>query len=149
MSVSKPAEQEHLMDRPGYLIKLAQAALHAEMTRALQAHDATISQYAVLTALAEEPGQSNAELARRAFITPQSMNENLRELERRGWIARRPHPTHGRIQQIQLTDPGRTTQRECDLVVKAVEERMLADLDAGQRRGLTVALQACIKALNI
>jgi DNA-binding MarR family transcriptional regulator len=137
------------MDRPGYLIKLAQAALHAEMARVLQAHDATLAQYAVLTALAKEPGQSNAELARRAFITPQSMNENLRELERRGWIARRPHPTHGRIQQIELTDAGLATQQECDNVVKGIEERMLADLDAGQRRSLIDALQACINALNV
>jgi DNA-binding MarR family transcriptional regulator len=135
-------------DRPGYLIKLAQAALNANMTRALHEHGVTLTQFAVLTALAEEPGLSNAELARRAFITPQSMNENLRELERRLWITRSRHPTHGRILQIELTEEGRTTLQACDATAAVIEQRMLAELDPGQRHELAMALRACIAALN-
>jgi DNA-binding MarR family transcriptional regulator len=135
-------------DRPGYLIKLAQAALHAHMTRALHEHGVTITQFAVLTALADEPGLSNAELARRAFITPQSMNENLRELEQRTWVTRSPHPTHGRIVQFELTEDGRTTLQACDATVTVIEERMLAELDSGERRQLATALRTCIAALN-
>ena len=70
-----------VMDRPGYLLKRAQAALHAGMAGALREHGATLAQYAVLTALDEEPGLSNAGLARRAFVTPQTMNQVLLELE--------------------------------------------------------------------
>ena len=135
-------------DRPGYLIKRAQAALNAHMARALHEHGVTITQFAVLTALAEEPGLSNAELARRAFITPQSMNENLRELEQRIWVTRSRHPTHGRILQIELTEEGRTTLRACDATVTVIEQRMLAGLDPGQRRQLATALRTCIDALN-
>jgi DNA-binding MarR family transcriptional regulator len=139
---------ETAVDRPGYLIKRAQAALHAAMAGALHERGATLSQYAVLTALAEEPGLSNAELARRAFITPQSMNENLRELEQRGWVARRRHPTHGRILQAELTDQGRETLQTCEHAVALIEERMLAELDHGQRGELISALRACITALT-
>ena len=67
---------------PGYLLKRAQAALNAAMAGALRGHGATLSQYAVLTALDEEPGLSNAGLARRSFVTPQTMNQVLRELEK-------------------------------------------------------------------
>jgi DNA-binding MarR family transcriptional regulator len=135
-------------DRPGYLIKRAQAALNAHMARALHEHGVTITQFAVLTALAEEPGLSNAELARRAFITPQSMNENLRELEQRTWVTRSRHPTHGRILQIELTEEGRATLQTCDATVTVIEQRMLAELDPGQRRQLATALRTCIAALN-
>jgi DNA-binding MarR family transcriptional regulator len=135
-------------DRPGHLIKQAQAALHAQMARALHEHGVTMAQFAVLAALAEEPGLSNAELARRAFITPQSMNENLRELEGRSWIRRSRHPAHGRILQIQLTEEGQATLQACDAAVTVIEQHMLADLDAGQRRELASALRACIAALN-
>ena len=135
-------------DRPGYLIKLAQAALNAHMARALHEQGVTITQFAVLTALAEEPGLSNAELARRAFITPQSMNENLRELEQRAWVTRSRHPTHGRILQIELTEEGRATLQACDTTVTVIEQRMLAELDPGQRRQLASALRSCIAALN-
>ncbi len=96
-------------DRPGYLLKRAQAALHAAMAGALREHGATVTQYAVLTALDEEPGLSNADLARRAFVTPQTMNQVLRELEQRHWVIRHPHPGHGRILQTDLTPAGRST----------------------------------------
>jgi DNA-binding MarR family transcriptional regulator len=146
--VSAAHQPQAADDRPGYMIKRAQAALNARMARALHEHGVTITQFAVLTALAEEPGLSNAELARRAFVTPQSMNENLHELEQRSWVTRSRHPTHGRILQIDLTDEGRATLRACDATVTVIEQRMLAGLDAGQRRDLGMALRACIAALS-
>lgn len=146
--MSDPHQPQNAADRPGYLIKKAQAVLNAHMTRALHEHGVTLTQFAVLTALAEEPGLSNADLARRAFITPQSMNENLRDLEQRRWITRSRHPTHGRILRIDLTDEGRATLRACDATVTVIEQRMLADLDSGQRRQLATGLRACIAALN-
>jgi DNA-binding MarR family transcriptional regulator len=135
-------------DRPGYLIKQAQAALNAQMARALHEYGVTLAQFAVLTALAEEPGLSNAELARRAFITPQSMNENLREIEGRTWIRRSRHPAHGRILQIELTEEGYATLQACDAAVTVIEQHMLAELDPEQRRQLSSALRTCIAALN-
>ena len=135
-------------ERPGFLIKQAQTALHAEMARAVAAHAATVSQYAVLSALDQEPGLSNAQLARRAFITPQSMSENLRELEQRAWVTRRGHPGHGRILQAELTEQGHDVLRRCEAAVTAIEERMLAGLDPGQRRDLVAALRACVPALD-
>jgi DNA-binding MarR family transcriptional regulator len=135
-------------ERPGFLIKQAQTALHAEMARALAAHDATVSQYALLSALDQEPGLSNAQLARRAFITPQSMSENLRELEQRAWVTRRRHPGHGRILQAELTEQGHDVLRRCEAAVTVIEEGMLAGLDPGQRRDLAAALRACVTALD-
>jgi len=139
---------ENTADRPGYLIKRAQAALNAQMTRALHQHGVTLAQFAALTALAEEPGLSNAELARRAFITPQSMNENLRELEQRAWVTRSHHPTHGRIRQTELTEQGHATLQACDAAVTLIEQRMLAELDPDERNQLAAALRTCIAALN-
>jgi DNA-binding MarR family transcriptional regulator len=148
--VSSPDRPENTVDRPGYLIKRAQAALHAAMAGALHERGGTtLSQFAVLTALIEEPGLSNAELARRAFITPQSMNENLRELEQRGWVTRRRHPTHGRILQTELTEQGRETLQDCNEAVAVIEDRMLAEFDQDRRRELTSALRACIAALSV
>jgi DNA-binding MarR family transcriptional regulator len=146
--VSGSRRPESTVDRPGYLMKRAQAALHAEMAQALHEHGVTLAQFAVLAALAEEPGLSNAELARRAFITPQSMNEILRLLEQRSWVTRSPHPGHRRILQTELSDEGRKTLRVCDAAVTVIEQRMLAGLDAGQRRQLVTALRACIAALD-
>jgi len=134
-------------ERPGWLLKRAQDALNAAMTAALREHGATLPEYAVLTALAEEPGLSNADLARRAFVTPQTMNQVLRELERRGWVGRHPHPGHGRILQAELTADGRRTLTACHRAVDAVEGRMLAGLDPAERRQLAADLRSCIDGL--
>jgi DNA-binding MarR family transcriptional regulator len=135
-------------ERPGWLLKRAQDALNAAMTAALGDFGATLPQYAVLTALAEEPGLSNADLARRTFVTPQTMNQVLRELEQRGWVSRHPHPGHGRILQAELTDGGRQTLTACHRVVDAVEGRMLAGLSPAERQQLAAGLRSCIDGLS-
>jgi DNA-binding MarR family transcriptional regulator len=69
-----------------------------------------------------------AGLARRAFVTPQTMNQVLRELEQKGWAARHPDPGHARILQADLTPAGHEKLRACHRAVNAVEEQMLAPL---------------------
>jgi hypothetical protein len=53
------------------------------MVDALAPHSLTVTEFAVLTALKDQPGLSNADLARRTFVTPQSMHAVLKELENR------------------------------------------------------------------
>ena len=90
----------------GYQLKRAQQALRAAMDEALRPQGLTTPQYAVLTALEAEAGLSGAELARRCFVTPQTMNEIVAGLEARGWVTRRRHAEHGRVLQTFLTDQG-------------------------------------------
>jgi len=131
-----------------YLLKRVQTGLHAELAGALREHCVTVAQWAVLTVLDEEPGLSNADLARRAFVTPQTMNQTLRELEARRWVTRRPHPGHGRIRQAGLTADGRAVLRTCHQAAGAIEERMLAGLGPEDRQQLEAALRSCIDALS-
>lgn len=133
---------------PGYLLKRAQDALHAAMSAVLREHGTTLPQYAALTALDEEPGLSNADLARRAFVTPQTMNQVLRELERKTWVERQPHPGNARILQAELTPGGRAALRACHQAVDAIHERMLSGLDAVGRQQLAAALRSCIDSLS-
>ena len=60
--------------RMGYELKRAQAALRAAMDEALRRHGLTVPQYACLELLDQRPGLTNAELARGAFVSRQSMN---------------------------------------------------------------------------
>jgi DNA-binding MarR family transcriptional regulator len=135
-------------DHPGYLLKRAQAALHAAMAGALREHGATLAQYAVLTAIDEEPGLSNADLARRAFVTPQTMNQVLRELERKEWVTRHPHPGNARILQADLNEAGRAALRACHRAVDGIEEQMLAPLTPDDRQRFATTLRACVEALS-
>jgi DNA-binding MarR family transcriptional regulator len=135
-------------DRVGYLIRRAQGALNAAMGAAVAEHGVSLSQYAVLVALDEEPGLSNADLARRAFVTPQTMNQVLRELEGRDLVVRRPHAVHGRVLQASLTPAGTTVLTACRRAADAVEVRMLAGLPAARQREVAAALRGFVEALT-
>src|SRR5215470_2842464 len=89
--------------RVGYLLQEAQHALRIALDRALQERGLTTPQYAVLSALDEEPGLSKADLARRAFVTPQTLNSIVVLLEHAGLVQRRPHAVHGRVLSTVLT----------------------------------------------
>jgi DNA-binding MarR family transcriptional regulator len=136
------------MGRVGYLIKRAQMVLHDAMADALGSHDLTVTQFAVLTGLDEEPGLSNADLARRAFVTPQSMHAVLQELERLQLVVRHPHPQHQRVLQAALTGAGRRTLTSAATAVDAIEEQMLRKLSGPTRSRLASALSSCIDSLT-
>jgi DNA-binding MarR family transcriptional regulator len=135
------------MARVGYLIKRAQMVLHDAMADALRSLDLTVTQYAVLIALDEEPGLSNADLARRTFVTPQSMNAVLHDLERLQLVVRNPHPQHQRVLQAALTGTGRRTLTSAAAAVDAIEEQMLRKLSSPARSRLASALHSCIDSL--
>ena len=93
--------------RFGYALKRAQQAMRTRMDRGLAPLGLNAPQYAVLAALEVEPGLSNADLARGAFVTPQTMQSMLAKLARASLIERRPDEIHGRIQRTELTPEGR------------------------------------------
>lgn len=135
-------------ERVGYLLKRVQAALRGGMDHALEAKGLTTPQYAVLSALEQEPEISSAELARRSFVTPQTMIRIVEILESLRLIRRKAHPTHGRVLMASLTPEGARLVTSCHAAVKAVEERMLRGLTAGERSALRALLARCAKALE-
>jgi DNA-binding MarR family transcriptional regulator len=116
------------MDDPlatiGFALKLAQHALRTHMDASLHEVGLTTPQFAVLTLLDVEPGASNAMLARRAFVTPQTMQAILVGLERTGLVSRTPHPEHGRVQTTALTAKGRDALEAATGIVAEVEARL-------------------------
>ena len=108
--------------RSGYLLRQAWNAFHGAMESALREHGLSGAQYAVLSVLARDPGMSGADLARACNTTPQAMNGVLATLERAGFVERRPHPTHGRILQVNLTDEGARRLEAATPAVRALEQ---------------------------
>ncbi len=117
------------------------------MDAGLREEGMTTPQYAALSVLGEEAGLSGAALARRCFVTPQTMNQILVKLEAAGMIERRPHPEHGRILSAYLTGKGVTRVSRAHGVVEAIEERMLAGLGRKERSRLLETLRGCVASL--
>ena len=83
--------------RIGYVVGRLDRALRREISALVAPHGLTVSKYTALSILCEKPGLSNAQLARRTYVTPQSMNEVLSSLEADGLIVRSPAANHGRV----------------------------------------------------
>jgi DNA-binding MarR family transcriptional regulator len=116
----------------GYLLRQAGAAHRLRMERALADVNVTPPQFMVLTMLVAYPGLSNADVARLAMLTPQTVSVIVANLLRTGAIARRPHAVHGRIQHIDVTDQGKALLKQCRSRVKSIEQEMLAGFDADE-----------------
>ncbi|CAO3426624.1 MarR family winged helix-turn-helix transcriptional regulator [Azospirillum endophyticum] len=125
----------------GYLLRQAAGAYRHRMDRALADLDVTSPQFAVMTMLNAYPGISNADIARLAMLTPQTVSVIVANLERAGTIRRLPHSVHGRILQIELTPSGLSLLRRCRERVQALEREVSEPLseadEAVVRRWLT------------
>lgn len=137
-----------LTRRLGYALKRAQHALRLRMDEALRDISLTTAQYAVLSAIEAQAGISSAQLARAAFVTPQTMQGILANLERDDIIARHPDPLHGRVLRSELTAHGRALLLKAHDAVGRVEALMLSSLGADTVASLGQALSKCADDLS-
>lgn len=131
----------------GYALKHAQSLLHLRMEEALRPLQLTVSHYSCLHRLRAEPGISAAALARRTFVTRQSMNVMLQQLIDRGLVTRPTEAESGRALPAALTPAGSAALDDAQVLVDEVEQRMLAGLSPSERVSLSVGLAACVGAL--
>lgn len=96
-----------LTDNILWLLKQAFYYSLTTINDAMRVHGVSTAQIGVLRQLANEPGLSGAELARRLLISPQGVQLALTALERRGLLERNPDPRHARILRSYLTSEGR------------------------------------------
>lgn len=114
--------------RTSYLVARLDRLIRARLTESLKPYGVSVPQYTVLSVLAHRPGLSNAQLARRSYISAQAMHQLVNGLEARDLIARRPSADHGRVQPAELTPAGRSLLAKCDESVAEVERRLFDSL---------------------
>ena len=124
--VPKKVEDEPKLS---YMIARVDRIISKHLTEHLKELEITLPQFTALSVLASKNNLSNAKLAERSFIKPQSANKILQDLLVNGWIEKKPDPTHGRRILITLTDSGIDKLNKCNEVVLKVEEKMLEGID--------------------
>lgn len=132
----------------GFALKLAQQALRTRLDSGLREIGLTTPQYAALTLLKNEAGASNAVLARRAFVTPQTMQAILVALERSSFILRTAHPEHGRVQKTELTAKGHDVLAAASGIVADSELRLRAASAPIDAQAVTAMLLRLADALR-
>lgn len=131
-----------------YLLRQAGAASRLSLERSLADVGVTPPQFVVLTMLKAYPGISGADLARLAFLTPQTIGVIVGNLEKAGAIARQKHPTHGRALRWVLTAKGEKRLAAARTRAHALEAKMSALLPKGAERAVRAWLAALATELT-
>lgn len=143
------------MDDPGrddasliYAVGRVNQGIRRAMRARLAEWELSVAEYTTLSVLAARPELSNAQLARRALVAPQSMLEILARLEERGLVERRIDPAHGRILRARLTRAGLALLSAADPRVQALQDEIFAGVPVAARRATLDAMRAAMANLS-
>jgi DNA-binding MarR family transcriptional regulator len=138
----------------GGLIGRAAQAWQLQASRALRPTGLTYAQYQLMAALQEDPGFTQAAVARQAGIDAMTASVVLRKLERRRLVARRASAADSRALLLTLTASGSAALAQAHALVMQAEAAFFisvgtqrAELAAvlgallGQRRRVRVAMR--------
>jgi DNA-binding MarR family transcriptional regulator len=123
-----------------YVIGRVEQGVRRELGARLEPLALSVPDVTTLSVLRGRSGLSNAQLARRALITPQAMLEVLASLERRGLVRRRADAANARIMRAELTASGRRVLARADGVIAGLEDELLAGVAPGAREQVRGAL---------
>ncbi|WP_435747350.1 MarR family winged helix-turn-helix transcriptional regulator [Microbacterium sp. PMB16] len=134
--------------RVSYAIGRLDRALTASMTVVLAENGITVAEFTALSILRDAPGLSNAQMARRTLVRPQSMIQVITSLERAGLIEREPSPHHSRVLKAAVTPLGRRVLKRCDKGVADLEARFLNGIAVDEQVSLRERLTECARLLS-
>lgn len=78
--------------------------------------------FSVLTLIAHNPGITSRQICAALDILPPNLVGMIKNLQKRGLIERRPHPTDRRAQGLHLTAPGKKLQRDAQATASSLEQ---------------------------
>jgi DNA-binding MarR family transcriptional regulator len=133
-------------DRLGHMVKSLEQELSGAKDAALRPMGLTVPQYSALLVIADTPGISGAELARRCLVTPQTMTTVLGNLTVKGLIERRTVPGQGRAMETTITAAGKRLLGRADKKIVEVEELLNGQLTKADQQSLRKLLEKCRSA---
>ncbi len=135
-----------------YVIGRVNQGIRREPRARLDALDLSVQEYMALSVLRSGSGLSNAQLARRSLVTPQSMLGIVAKVEQASGqagagdlVARVVDPGHGRILRAALTPAGAELLAQADPLIEELQERILADVSEADRQ---IVLRGMLSAMG-
>lgn len=135
--MSEPSPPTGSMTSAAFLLSGLGRIVREEIESELHRVGLSLRHLSALGHLSREPGLSYSELARRAGVTPQSMQATLRQLEDQGAVERTTPAGRGRTSHLQVTALGGRLQTQAHEAIRRTDERLFGGLDAAAREQLT------------
>jgi DNA-binding MarR family transcriptional regulator len=127
-------------DLGALLAQLMRRIIEAERPL-LQAHGLSMWGYSVLSRLADQPMETQQALAKAIGYDKSRLITLLDDLESDGLLTRQPDPSDRRARTVTLTPSGKSRLRAAKADIRAMEDDLLSDLPATERRHLLTALR--------
>jgi MarR family transcriptional regulator, transcriptional regulator for hemolysin len=133
----------------GYLLKrLMHLFRHLVDLRLRRNSDISFAHLVTLDQIQQEPGVAGARLARRLFVTAQTMTGLLRRMESEGNIERRPDPHNRRADRWYLLPAGLERLSAARAAGGPVMTQMLSLLQPEEAAALRIYLERCVEGLE-
>jgi DNA-binding MarR family transcriptional regulator len=119
-----------------YSLKKANQLIRNRLDAGLKDLGLTTPQYSLLNELELSPGLSNAGLARKCFVTAQTMNVILLDLEKKKLVIRAGHPTNRKEKTTSLSHAGIDLVLQARGIVEDVETSLYQRLNGDEKNTL-------------
>jgi DNA-binding MarR family transcriptional regulator len=120
----------------GFLINRIAVVARKQFAARLDSLDLNLRMWGVLNVLDVEGAITQHALGRSVGIDPSSMVATIDELEARGLVERRRHPSDRRAHALYLTEAGTETLARGRALARQAQDELLAPLDAEEREEL-------------
>ena len=101
--------------------------------------------FSLLSLVSHNPGITSRQLCSTLGILPPNLVKLVADLDKRGLLQRKPHPTDGRAIGLHLTADGRKMVRDAEATARDLEDGVAAPLTAEERETLMTLLQKIYK----
>ncbi|BDZ41761.1 hypothetical protein GCM10025865_10600 [Paraoerskovia sediminicola] len=132
----------------GYLVTKVGRATTSRFTEALADLDIRPKHYGLLAAVAQGPADDQQAIGRALNVVPSAVVAMIDDLEALGAVERHPSAADRRRTEVSITDDGRALLAAATERGRAVDDEILAALDAGERAALHAVLGRVITALD-
>ncbi|MFW5713311.1 MAG: MarR family winged helix-turn-helix transcriptional regulator [Brevefilum sp.] len=102
----------------------------------------------VLFALHQIDGRSNSELAAFLEITPATLTNKIKRMEKAGLVQRRRDPEDERVSRIYLTEKGYSLIEDLSQSMRDMEAVLLEGFDEAETRRLKSSLEKVLQNLE-
>jgi DNA-binding MarR family transcriptional regulator len=92
--------------------------------------------FSVVSLIAHNPGITSRQLCATLGMLPPNLVAMVNEFEKRGLIAKRPHPSDGRATGLHPTPSGQALMQEAEKTALALEAQATSRLTAAERKTL-------------
>jgi DNA-binding MarR family transcriptional regulator len=137
-----------LSQSPSHLLHRAQQLAADRFSALAGEKGVTLRQFAVLAAIAEQPGRSQTDLVGATGIDRSTLADMITRMEKRGWIIRVTSQSDARANAVTLAASGRAALTTCVPFARAADDAVLDALPRQDRKSLMDLLGALSTAAD-